>query len=399
MNSTITEIQTSVSGGVGLITLNRAKALNALSLTMVQALLGTLRAWRDDPAVFAVAIRGTNKAGPPGSPDSFFGSFCAGGDNRFFHQAALANAPALATFFTEEYTLNHLIHNYPKPYIAFMDGIVMGGGMGICQGPALASPTGNIGSAPGKPSARQVGVVRIVTERTKMAMPETGIGLFPDVGGGYFLSRCPGNAGEYLALTGNTIGGDQAVAWGLADVCLPAHTLPTLWAALQVQGSAEALQHWITTNVIAPYVDSTRAIVSFDADILAAFGMDSISAIVSALDAQGTEAAKAVAATLRHRSPLMLHVVLEQIRRARSLSLADDLRMERGLVQHCFYTAHLERSGASSETVEGIRALAIDKDFKPAWNPARIEDVTPQMVTPFFVSPWSADAHPLRNLA
>ena len=175
MNSTITEIQTSVSGGVGLITLNRAKALNALSLTMVQALLGTLRAWRDDPAVFAVAIRGTNKAGAPGSPDSFFGSFCAGGDIRFFHQAALANAPALATFFTEEYTLNHLIHNYPKPYIAFMDGIVMGGGMGICQGPALASPTGNIGSAPGKPSARQVGVVRIVTERTKMAMPETGI--------------------------------------------------------------------------------------------------------------------------------------------------------------------------------------------------------------------------------
>ena len=399
MNSTITEIQTSVSGGVGLITLNRAKALNALSLTMVQALLGTLRAWRDDPAVFAVAIRGTNKAGAPGSPDSFFGSFCAGGDIRFFHQAALANAPALATFFTEEYTLNHLIHNYPKPYIAFMDGIVMGGGMGICQGPALAPPTGNIGSAPGKPSARQGGVVRIVTERTKMAMPETGIGLFPDVGGGYFLSRCPGNAGEYLALTGNTIGGDQAVAWGLADVCLPAHTLPTLWAALQVQGSAEALQHWITTNVIAPYVDSTRAIASFDADILAAFGMDSISAIVSALDAQGTEAAKAVAATLRHRSPLMLHVVLEQIRRARSLSLADDLRMERGLVQHCFYTAHLERSGASSETVEGIRALAIDKDFKPAWNPARIEDVTPQMVTPFFVSPWSADAHPLRNLA
>ncbi len=377
MNPTITEIQTSVAGGVGLITLNRAKALNALSLPMVQALLATLRSWRDDPAVFAVAIRGTNKAGAPGSPDSFFGSFCAGGDIRFFHQAALANDPALEPFFTEEYTLNHLIHNYPKPYIAFLDGIVMGGGMGICQGASL----------------------RIVTERTKMAMPETGIGLFPDVGGGYFLSRCPGNAGEYLALTGNTIGGDQAVAWGLADVCLPAHTLPALWAALQVQGSAEALQHWITTNVIAPYVDSTRAITSFDADILAAFGMDSISAIVSALDAQGTEAAKAVAATLRHRSPLMLHVVLEQIRRARSLSLADDLRMERGLVQHCFYTAHLERSGARSETVEGIRALAIDKDFKPAWNPARIEDVTPQMVTPFFVSPWSADAHPLRNLA
>lgn len=377
MNTNIAEVQTAVSGGIGLITLNRPKALNALSLPMVQALLATLQAWRDDPAVFAVAIRGSNKVGRPGSPEALFGGFCAGGDIRFFHQAALASDPALEDFFTEEYTLNHLIHNFPKPYIAFMDGIVMGGGMGISQGASL----------------------RIVTEHTKMAMPETGIGLFPDVGGGYFLSRCPGHVGEYLALTGNTIGGDQAVAWGLADVCVPADSLPALWDALQKQGSVAALQDWIATNLVATKQYLTRAEELFDEKLLGAFGLGSIAAIVAALEGQGTKPARAVAATLRHRSPLMLHVVLEQIRRARSMSLADDLRMERDLVQHCFYTAHLERSGAASETVEGIRALAVDKDFKPAWNPARIEDVTPEMVAPFFVSPWSAEAHPLRTLA
>jgi enoyl-CoA hydratase/carnithine racemase len=369
-------VQTTVSGGVGLITMNRPKALNALSLPMVQALLATLRAWRDDPAVFAVAIRGSNKVGRPGSPEALFGGFCAGGDIRFFHQAALAGDPALDDFFTEEYTLNHLIHNYPKPYIAFMDGIVMGGGMGISQGASL----------------------RIVTERTKMAMPETGIGLFPDVGGGYFLSRCPGHVGEYLALTGDTIGGDQAVAWGLADVSVPSDVLPALWASLQVQGSMENLERWIATNVIAAHADTTGAKDLFDIKNYAAFGLGSIASIVAALEAAGTKPARAIAATLRHRSPLMLHVVLQQIRRARSMTLADDLRMERDLVQHCFYTAHLERSGQASETVEGIRALAIDKDYKPVWNPARLDDVTPGMVEPFFVSPWSAGTHPLRDL-
>jgi enoyl-CoA hydratase/carnithine racemase len=377
MNHDVIEVHTTVAGGMGLITLNRPKALNALSLPMVRALLATLRVWRDDPAVFAVAIRGSNKTGRPGSPEALFGGFCAGGDIRFFHQAALVGDAALDDFFTEEYTLNHLIHNYPKPYIAFMDGIVMGGGMGISQGASL----------------------RIVTERTKMAMPETGIGLFPDVGGGYFLSRCPGHVGEYLALTGDTIGGAQAVAWGLADVCVPSEALPELWAALQTQGSAENLQQWIATNSIASHADSTGTEGQFDIKNYAAFGLTSVTSIVAALEASGTKPARAMAATLRHRSPLMLHVVLEQVRRARNMTLADDLRMERDLVQHCFYTAHLERSGHASETVEGIRALAIDKDFKPIWNPARLNDVTVAMVEPFFVSPWSAAMHPLRDLA
>ncbi len=370
------EVTTEVVGTMGFITLNRPKALNALSLPMVQALLDTLRAWKDDAGILGVAIRGSNKAGQAGTPEAMFGGFCAGGDIRFFHQAALAGNADLDSFFTDEYTLNHLIHHYPKPYIAFMDGIVMGGGMGISQGAGL----------------------RIVTDTTKMAMPETGIGLFPDVGGGYFLSRCPGHVGEYLALTGDTINGVQAVNWRLADTCVPATELPVLWAELQAVSSAAQLGEWIASKKIAAPVDSTRATCIFDAEMEQAFCSGTVSSILAALDAATSEAAHAAAKTLRHRSPLMLHVVLEQVRRARSMSLADDLRMERDLVQHCFYTAHLDRSGATSETVEGIRALAIDKDHQPRWNPAGIENVTPSMVEPFFTSPWPAGSHPLKDL-
>jgi enoyl-CoA hydratase len=167
---------------------------------------------------------------------------------------------------------------------------------------------------------------------------------------------------------------------------------------MQTQDSVESLQHWIATKVIAINAASTEANAEFDVKQFAAFGLGSISSIVAALEASGTKPARAMAATLRHRSPLMLHVVLEQVRRARSMALADDLRMERDLVQHCFYTAHLQRSGQASETVEGIRALAIDKDYKPLWNPARLDDVTTAMVEPFFVSPWNAAMHPLRDL-
>lgn len=371
------EVTTQVVGSVGLITLNRPKALNALSLPMVQALLDTLQAWKVDPAVIAVAIRGSNKAGHPGSPEALFGGFCAGGDIRFFHQAALEGNADLDTFFTDEYTLNHQIHNYPKPYIAFMDGIVMGGGMGISQGASL----------------------RIVTEKTKMAMPETGIGLFPDVGGGYFLSRCPGHVGEYLALTGDTIGGDQAVAWGLADACVPCAHLHALWNELSTLTSPAEIEHWAATKVIASQADSTRAPATLSSEMEAAFAKNSVADILTQLERAGTESSRAAAKTLRLRSPLMLHVVLEQVRRARTMTLADDLRMERDLVQHCFYTAHLDRSGARSETVEGIRALAVDKDHQPRWDPAGIQHVTPAMVEPFFVSPWPAGTHPLKDLA
>jgi len=362
------EVITEIRGQVGLITLSRAKALNALSLGMVRSLTATLLAWKDDAGVKAVAIRGSTKAG-------VFGGFCAGGDIRFFHQAALAGNPALEDFFTEEYALNHLIHHYPKPYIAFMDGIVMGGGMGISQGASH----------------------RLVTEHTKMAMPETNIGLFPDVGGGYFLSRCPGRAGEWLALTGDVIDGTTAVALGLADQLVASARLSEAWEALTTLEwtGAAPLDAWSAMFLGAARADSTWARGQIDQF----FALETVPAIVQALEADSSDWAQHTAATLRKRSPLMLHVVLEQVRRARSMTLADDLRMERGMVRHCFFTAHLGRSGATSETVEGIRALAVDKDHMPSWKPARIEDVTADMVAPFFDSPWPVHAHPLRDLA
>ena len=356
------EVLAQVRGQVGLITLNRPKALNALSLGMVRDLMTVLLAWQQDPAVLAVAIRGSNKEGP-------FGAFCAGGDIRFLHQAGSTGNPEIEDFFTEEYALNHLIHNYTKPYIAFMDGIVMGGGMGISQGASL----------------------RLVTERTKMAMPETAIGLFPDVGGGYFLSRCPGHVGEWLALTGDTIGAGDAIAFGLADGCLPLDAQAAVWEALGAQTFADgaAVQAFVASKMIA----SDAQLKGVRGDIDQYFALSGVPAIVAALEAADSEWARATAATLRKRSPLMLHVVLEQIRRARGMDLASDLRMERDMVRHCFFL----RPGAS-ETVEGIRALAVDKDHSPRWNPARIEDVSPELVASFFVSPWPAHAHPLAAL-
>lgn len=357
-------------GSAGLITLNRPKALNALSLHMVRDITAALLDFRDDPAVLLVAIRGTNKTGRPGTPESLFGGFCAGGDIRFFHQAALAGDAALDAFFTEEYSLNHLIQTYPKPYIAFMDGVVMGGGMGLSQGARL----------------------RIVTEHTRMAMPETNIGLFPDVGGGYFLSRCPGHVGEYLALTGEVIGAGDALAYGLADVQLPAQQLPALWAELGTRAfaSAAAVDAWIATLLVARPPINQSATSKIDAY----FGLLRVKHIVDALEASEDPWALKVAAVLRKRSPLMLHVTLVHIRKARTMTLPDDLRMERDMVHHCF---HL-RPGAASETVEGIRALAVDKDYQPRWQPARIEDVKPGMVDAFFTSPWTPQAHPLAGL-
>jgi enoyl-CoA hydratase/carnithine racemase len=357
-------------GHAGLITLNRPKALNAMSLDMVRALKTAIEAFAKDPGVQVVAIRGSNKLGKPGSPDGLFGGFCAGGDIRYFHQAALAGDNSLDDFFTEEYRLNHLIHHYPKPFIAFMDGVVMGGGMGISQGASL----------------------RLVTEHTRMAMPETIIGLFPDVGGGYFLSRCPGHIGEYLALTGEVIAAQQALQYGLADVQIEAAQQADLWAALGTQTFAnrEQVEEWLALQVGPKNTELIRP----DAHIDGFFSLLRVKHIVDALEkAKDDRWAQKTAALLRKRSPMMLHVTLEQIRRARQMSLADDLRMERDMVHHCFH----DRPGTASETVEGIRALAVDKDYAPKWNPARIEDVKPGMADAFFVSPWAKESHPLRD--
>lgn len=352
-----------IEGRIGCITLNRPKALNALSLDMVRALTRALTDWQSQPQVLAVAVRGTGKEGP-------FGAFCAGGDIRFFHQAATAGDASLGDFFTEEYRLNHLIHTYSKPYIAFMDGIVMGGGMGISQGAS----------------------VRVVTERTKMAMPETRIGLFPDVGGGYFLSRCPGRLGEYLGLTGQLLSGAQAVAAKLADIALPSGMLEPIWQTLVSSPfeNAESVERWVLAQAGALAPEKLTPQPQIDE----VFGLPTVADMLIRLESATDEWSQKTAHTLRQSSPLMLHVVLAHIRRARQMSLADDLRMERDMVHHCF---HL-RPVAESDTVEGIRALAIDKDHSPQWKPARTEDVDQAEAARFFVSPWPFDHHPLRDL-
>lgn len=364
----MSDVITEVRGRVGFITLNRPQALNALSLSMIRSLTACLLAWQQDDQVQAVAIRGSNKSGP-------FGAFCAGGDIRFFHQALLGGDPSTEDFFTEEYSLNHLIHSYTKPYIAFMDGVVMGGGMGISQGASH----------------------RLVTARTKMAMPETTIGLFPDVGGGYFLSRCPGAAGEWLALTGTTLGAGDAIALGLADHCIDVPQLEQAWDAL---GQLDLVD--------APHIDALIAMHSIAACALLTsargqidhyFSLPTVTDMVQALETDPSDWAQHTAALLRQRSPLMLHVSLAQIRRARSMTVAQDLRMERDMIRHVFFPAHLQRRAGQTEAAEGIRALAIDKDHAPQWLPARIEEVTPDSVLPFFDSPWPEHSHPLRALA
>lgn len=352
-------------GRLGVITLNRAGALNALSLGMIRGLTSRLRAWEQDDTIDALLVHG---AARPGKGPAF----CAGGDIRFFHQAALTGDPRLEDFFTEEYTLNHLIHGYAKPCIAWMDGICMGGGMGISQGASH----------------------RVVTEHSKLAMPETHIGLFPDVGGGWFLSRCAGRLGEYLALTGHVLHAADAIGAGLADIELPSGALAQVVDALAalprltMQAIADTLRaHAVAASAPAPLAAHREAIDRH-------FAAADLNGIVQSLRQDGSDWAKATQAALAQRSPLMMAVTLEQIRRARRMGLADDLRMERDLVRHCF---HL-RPGTASETVEGIRALAVDKDHAPRWNPPLAAEVTAPMVEAFFVSPWPAPAHPLAGL-
>ncbi len=351
-------------GNLGVITLNRPQALNALSLGMVRDITAALLQWQGDAQVAAVLLRGAGREGK--AP-----AFCAGGDIRFFHQAALAGDPTLEDFFTEEYALNHLVHHYGKPTIALMDGITMGGGMGLAQGATL----------------------RVVTEHSKLAMPETQIGLFPDVGGGWFLSRCPGHLGEFLALTGHVMGAGDALSVGLADVFIDSAGLSALVESLADQPIETPAQAVAAVKARAQATPAA-ALQAHRPLIDTHFSQPTAMEIVNSLSASDTPFALQALADLRKRSPLMLAVTLEQLRRARGMTLAEDLRMERDLVRHCF---HL-RPGVASETVEGIRALAVDKDHHPRWNPKRLEDVNPEDVAAFFASPWPAHAHPLRNL-
>ena len=357
-------VQTRVANGTGIITLDRPKALNSLSLEMVRALTETLLAWRDDAAVDAVVIKSSSEK-----------ALCAGGDIRFFHQAGHATptggSALLEDFFTEEYALNHLIHFYPKPYISLMDGVVMGGGMGIAQG---GPETG----------------LRIVTERTKMAMPEVNIGLFPDVGGSHFLSHAPGALGIYLGLTGLTIAAADALYVGLADVFVPGAELPALQALIdrtpgaQLADAIRSFAAAFAAQAGTSELEANRALVDRH------FGADSVQAVLASLEGDADPFAQKALAAMRQRSPLMMCVTREMLVRGATMDVAGCLRMERSLVRRNF---------EHGEVLEGVRALVIDKDNAPKWNPPTLDAVTPAMVARFFEPVWPAHAHPLRHLA
>lgn len=349
-------------GGIGYLTLNRPQALNALSRDMLLTMHNTLRAWESSDAVHAVVIVGAGGK-----------AFCAGGDIRYFHQMGGTWEPVLEQYFIDEYTLDHAIHAYSKPVIALMDGIVMGGGMGVAQGAHM----------------------RLVTERTRMAMPETNIGLFPDVGGGWFLAKAPGRIGEYLGVTGTVIGAAEALYADLADGYIPFAALQGLLAHLREQtfehGDAvlAAFQHACTPH---------RADLDMLPNTLAAhrhsidhhFGVVDVPAVLNSLAQEESEWSRQTLSAMHTRSPLMMCVAFEQIRRARMLTLTQELQAELGMMRHVF---------SGGEGVEGIRALAVDKDHRPTWQHTDVNAVSAAEIARFFGSPWSAATHPLRNLS
>lgn len=368
-------VLTEVVGGLGVITLNRPQALNALSLEMVRELSAVLLGWASDVAVHGVLLRGSGRCDEHGQPHGAV-HFCAGGDIRFMHTASVSGDWALDDFFTEEYALDHLVHRYPKPVVAWMEGITMGGGMGLAQGASL----------------------RVATDTVRMAMPETRIGLFPDVGGGYFLSRCAGAVGEYLGVVGPHLHVTDALTLGLADVHAQAASLPALLAGFKQVPvhTPDALLARVRSHVQAHALSSLpEATVTAQLDdINRHFGQHSMADIEASLRLDGSEWAHHVLGQMAGHSPLMMCVTLEQIRRARSMPLADVFRMERDMVRQCFAL----HKGRESETTEGVRALVIDKDKQPRWRHACLAEVPAEAVQAFFDSPWPVNRHPLRDL-
>ena len=358
-------VLTEIKNGIGFITLDRPKALNSLSLDMVRSLTATLRAWHNNPNVRAVFIHSSSEK-----------AFCAGGDIRFFYDVGtktpMQDSALLEDFFTEEYALNHLIHFYPKPYIALMNGVVMGGGMGIAQS-GVASR------------------LRIVTERTKMAMPEVNIGLFPDVGGGYFLNRTLGEIGTYLGLTGEVISAADAIYANLADVFIPTAELPHLMTLLLTTSEADvrvAIRDF--AKQFAAQIDpSNSKLASQRAAIDQHFQGNQLHRICESLAKDTSSFASDTLAIMAKRSPLLMAVTLEQLRLCAQKSVAECLRIERTMVRHCF---------KHGEVLEGVRALVVDKDNLPKWSPASVAEVTEDMVSSFFDAVWPDYAHPLAHL-
>ena len=330
-------------GAAGVIRLNRPKAINAMTLEMSLGIDAALDRFEADPAVALVLLEGAGERG-----------LCAGGDIRGLYESSRVGGDLGKVFWRQEYRMNARIARFPKPYVAFMDGLVMGGGVGL--------------SAHGRH--------RVVTERTRLAMPEVGLGFFPDVGGTWLLSRSPGEIGTYFGLTGETMNGPDAVHARFADAVVPS----AKWAALRDvltkvrPGTASAeikllIDGFATGKSSGPVAAMQRSIDTW-------FAHNRIEDIFAALQRDGSELAHATRKTLNEKSPRGMVVTLKLLRLARASS-----SLEQCLVRE--YRAALQVF-ASDDFREGVRAAVIDKDRNPRWSPPRIEDVTPEMMAPYF---------------
>ncbi len=336
MSADTDEVLARVDGHVGLLTLNRPKAINSLTHGMVRAMDSTLASWADDDAVRAVVVAGAGERG-----------LCAGGDVVALYHSAKAGGADARAFFFDEYRLNSRIGHYPKPYVALMDGIVMGGGVGI-------SGHGN---------------VRVVTETCKIAMPEVGIGFIPDVGGTYLLSRAPGMLGLHAALTGAPFGAGDAIAMGFADHFVPQQKLEEFTAAVVADGAEGA----VAAHAVEPPASSLAAQRDW---IAPCYAGETVSAILAALRSHGEEAANGAADLIATRSPIALAVTLAAVRRAATLPSLDDVLIQEYRVSCASLRSH--------DFVEGIRAQLVDKDRNPQWSPSSLAAVNEADVAEYF---------------
>lgn len=342
------DILAEVRNHIGHLTLNRPAGLNAITLDMVRSLSHHLQAWADDPTVYAVVLRGAGEK-----------AFCAGGDIRSLYDSFNSGDTLHQDFFVEEYALDLAIHHYRKPVLALMDGFVLGGGMGLVQGADL----------------------RVVTERSRLAMPEVAIGYFPDVGGSYFLPRIPGELGVYLGVTGVQIRAADALYCGLADWYLDSAKLADLDQKLDRlhwhESPLKDLQGLLAKLAVQHLPDAPLAALRPAIDHF--FALPDVPSIVEQLQqvtvADSHEWALTTAALMQTRSPLAMAVTLEMLRRGRHLPLEQCFALE----------LHLDRQWFErGDLIEGVRALIIDKDKAPRWNPATVAELDAQHVDSFF---------------
>ncbi len=338
--STDVDIQFEVRGRAGFVTLNRPQALNALTLAMIEAMDARLAAWATDPAVDAVVVRGTGER-----------AFCAGGDVRAIWQAGKDGDPLTRDFFRAEYRLNRRIKVFAKPYVALIDGITMGGGVGVSVH----------------------GSHRVATERTLFAMPETRIGLFPDVGASHFLPRLEGKLGLYLGLTGARLRAADALYAGVATHYVDSARLPELEEAFA--GGDVTLAGFTGDPGPAPLAEHRAAIDR-------CFAGATVEGIIGTLQDEGGEWATTALKALRAASPTSLKITVEELRRGAKLDFDGSMSMEFRLSQACL---------ARHDSYEGIRAAVIDKDNAPDWQPANLTDVSAELVAAHFAPPPGGD--------